>query len=184
MLKGKDHRTSSSSVWLLAQVDGVQFKFHGLPLLEKISLLVMSSIPFINGSKDQPTVIHWPSKLLSTCHLLTIKLPHLFLVSPPQQGNSKSLSTKRTTINTQENWPLFFIVMLFPNQLQLPFLISSTLRFTLFLNSPMKWDPEEIQEPIKFQVPLVLVMLLNTTNSELEIDFWHVLETNVQILAF
>jgi len=48
----------------------------------------------------------------------------------------------------------------------------------------MKLDPEEIQEPIKFQALLILVALLNTMNSGLEIDFWPALEMNAQTLAF
>ena len=74
--------------------------------------------------------------------------------------------------------------MLFLNQLQLQFLILFTQRSTLFSTSRMKLDPEEIQEPIKFQALLILVALLNTMNSGLEIDFWPALEMNAQTLAF
>lgn len=120
--KEKEHLTSFNSVWLLVPADGVQFKFHGSLLLEKILLSEMFSIQLHNGQKDQLTAILWLNKFQNICHLLTTKLQPSSLASQPQPNSSKFQLIKKIMIKIQENWQLSFIQMLFLNQLLSQFL--------------------------------------------------------------
>lgn len=178
--KEKEHPTSFNSVWLLVPADGVQFKFHGLLLLEKILPSVMFSTQLLNGLKGQLTATLWLSKFLSICHQLTTKLQPSFLVSLHQQNSSKFQSTKKIMTKIQENSQLSFILTLSLNQLPSQFPTSFTLKFTLSLIYHTKWDHSVILELIKFQVPLALAVSFNITSLESEIDFWLVLVMNAQ----